>query len=71
MHTDSWEFCAVHAHHAELVDFSSPSKVEEGQADDADLLVGARGTATGPASRVLARANLSTSSWSFELYHHD
>ncbi len=56
--TDSRELGAVDTDHAQLADLSSSPEVEEGQTDDADLFVRARGAASDETSRVLASTDL-------------
>lgn len=56
--TNGWEFLAIDADHAQASDLAPAAEVEQSQADDTDLLVGAGSTTTNEASGVLARADL-------------
>lgn len=64
-HTDSWELGTIYSNHAQVADFPFPSQVEEGQSDNADLLVRGRSTTTDEASGVLSRSHLLSSCVSF------
>jgi hypothetical protein len=55
---DGGEFLAGDADHAEIAYFAAAAEVEEGEAYDADFLVGARGAAADEAGGVFACADL-------------
>lgn len=56
--TDSGKLGAIDANHAQLADFASSSQVEEGEANNAHLLVGSRGATANEAGGVLAGTDL-------------
>ena len=56
--TDGGKLGAVDSGHGQPADLGAAAQVEEGEADDANLFVGARGAAVNEASRVLAGADL-------------
>lgn len=56
--TDCGKLGAIDANHAQLADFASSSQVEEGEANNAHLLVGSRGATANEAGGVLAGTDL-------------
>lgn len=56
--TDCGKLGAIDADHAQLADFASSSQVEEGEADNAHLLVGSGGATANEAGGILAGTDL-------------
>lgn len=54
---DGWEFVAGCANHAQLPNFSSPSQVEEREADNSNFLVAAARSSADESGSVLARSD--------------
>lgn len=63
MLTDGWVLGPVDADHAQLPDLPSPAKVEHGQGNNSNLLIGTGGTPTDKAGGILAGTDLG-----FEFY---